>query len=206
MEMDLRKALVVAGEWPRRLNCGGSRHLSLSLAIRKLDHTWALAAFGSRLPSPLLELAGPLLLSVGGEAYATAYYARVELPRDFAATQPWPRRYETVGHFADFVSWLQTAIADQHGSGPGSIYPITTWLLPATNSRLENLVDLFRLLPFDDGVYEEILAEGAVRISIALTYGDILAAEQYAERVLGWLEAARRDHDLVWEVGPYTSL
>lgn len=198
-----RGRLVVAGEWPRRSDCGGARNLSLSLEVRASDHRRAPTDVGGRLASPLLVWAAPLLLTVGKEAYAAAYYARVELPRDYFASQPWPRWYETFRHFSEFVGWLRTAVADQTPSGPGSIYPIAIWFLPSGNPRVENLVDLFRVLPFDDGVYAEILAEGAARISIAQRYGDILSHEQYAERVLAWVKAGQRQHDVVWDVGPY---
>lgn len=170
-----RRVLVVSGEWPRRLECGGARNLSLSLSAGSHAHGRTVTEFGRRVASPLFVPVAPLLTTVFREAFAAAYYARVELPKDYLGSQPWPRWYKTVRQISEFVDWLRKAVGDHHQSGPGSIYPVKIWLLPGGNSRVENLADLFRLLPFDDGVHDEIFAEGAVRISIALTYGDVIA-------------------------------
>ena len=173
--------IELSGEWP---------------PARREDHflfTMLLRERGVRLRPghPLRSTGHPHLLTIAQpllEAFLTCavedgYLLRGDVARSVAAVEPWPRWALTPAQATGLIRQLVNC------GHLESMYPISIWIVPATNSQGESLIDLFRALPHDEQVFNGILDSGVVRLSLFDAFCDILGVVADGPRVLAWLNS-----------------
>lgn len=172
----------VAGEWPL---ARGEEQFEFSFLMRRVGVP---LRPGQPLRTPvephILALVQSVIEAFLLRAMEDGYVMRMDVARRAAAQEPWPRWALTTGQARELVRQLT------HCAHLDGLYPISMWLVPAGDARGERLIALSRTLPHDEGVFDDTLRSGVVRLSLFDAFCDILGAAADGERVLAWLQAA----------------
>ena len=196
--------VVVRAFWPPASD-DGERKLFLSMRLHRRGEV-PKPRFDPRHAGypQLLTCIDRLLIQAGRLAFDDGYVARVDVARPFSDRAPWPRWCLTWTQFSSLVATLSRDAASNDAPGFFAAYPISVWLIPSEKDGAEASVSLFRSLPFDEVIAEQMFANGVVRISLWDAFCDVIAAESVGSRALAWFDTARRDdpQGIVWKVQP----
>lgn len=167
---------------------GGDSTFSLSGRLRKRG----------RRPKPgeplradddpvVLQCAVPLLTAFAERALIGGYQIRVDVSKAEARENPWPRWCTSLPQFAGL---LESLVPRPENQDHIKIYPISIWFLPCGSSTAESVVEAFRALPMDDGMFSDVLRAGVFRIALFDAFFDILAEPALAGPITEWMRAA----------------
>ena len=137
------------------------------------------------------QLAKELLADFFRAAHAQDYIVRVDVAKARAATEPWPRWCELP---AQLLGLLNALVSPGRDGGEPSAYPISVWFVPIASPKGEALIELFRSLPTDGAILDELFKANVFRIALFDAFFDLLAPLALDASICEWMRTAAEAH------------
>ncbi len=174
----------VAGEWPTSYDA--NEVFSFTLHLRKRGRLLTPDQPLRLATDPVLAAcARPLLNVLVDQAIGEGYSLRVDVARNVAATEPWPRWCLSSSQFAGL---LETLVGT--GKPRLDVYPVSIWMVPRQKAGSEGAVEVFRALPSDEGLFDQVMASGVLRLAVFDAFCDFVGPHSEGDRAVEWLKKA----------------
>jgi hypothetical protein len=147
-----------------------------------LDFRWARGEDAGEPVPDMLVCARELLAAVVRAAMAEGYRVRFDAARSVAASAV------TTTDDAQARAAL-ARLAERASAGEG-VHPVSIWLIPPGGNDVESRIEAFRARRFDDALYDSLLEDGVVRVSVSEEFGDLAARLSLAPVVRQWVRRA----------------
>jgi hypothetical protein len=126
-----------------------------------------------------------VLMCILDAALSEGYRARFEVARSVPADAGWPLQAANIAQAEAAYSKLLAQLV----SG-AFLLPVLIWLIPTTSTDAEGRIEEFRVNPMDDTLFETLLDDGIVRISISEMFCDVMGKLLLAPVIRAWVRHA----------------